>query len=882
MRFRRGLVIGNRTSMLSRFSTHKRGTAAPARQELARAGRRIAAAQQQLATLRAENERLRTRFDLMLHATNDGMWDMEVSAASHTDPANPFWYTDQFRRLLGYTCAEDFPNLLSSWSSRLHPEDAAATLAAFHAHLADRSGATAYDVRYRLRCRTGEYRWFQAIGNTLRDADGRPLRVAGALTDITDRVALLDVKQYTETIIASLPAGLMILDDGLRVRSVNPAFQKIFGLRGAGSAASDECEVLLAQSGLRERAAAVMAEGGPRHGIDITLGARRLRVAAAGVALPGGERRLLVVAEDVTEEQRLRDEARVHAARYRDQASLLDKARDAIVVRAIDGRVQFWNKGAERLYGWRADEVLGEPIGEALYLDSEVLAAATAATLASGEWSGEMVQVRRNGGRLNVECHWTLMRDEGNQPVSILAINTDITERKASDEKIRTLALYDTLTGLPNRTQFAERLACALASAERKRHGLVILFIDLNRFKEINDTQGHGVGDQVLISVARRFQATLREQETLARLAGDEFVVVAETSDRNAGALIAERLQRALADPIATRGHTFSVGLSIGIASYPADGQTMDDLLRRADIAMYRAKAAGGGHMFYHPDMSVGLAESMELAKDLAHAMNSGKLELHFQPQVSLASGLPIGAEVLLRWNDPQRGWVSPARFIPIAESRGMIGVLGKWVLRAACAQLRAWRAAGLQFPGRLAINVAAQQLEQPDFAESIQAIVDEAGLTPACIELELTESGLMANVERAITLMATLKEAGFAISIDDFGTGYSSLAYLRRLPADKLKIDISFVRDMLTERHDHTIVTTILGMARNLGLQAIAEGVELPEQAEALRRLGCDEAQGYFFGRPVAADVFASMWLRAPAPHAPDALAAPAAWRGH
>jgi diguanylate cyclase (GGDEF)-like protein/PAS domain S-box-containing protein len=863
LRIRHSLVTRNRTTMLPRFSKHKR---------------RTAAAQQLLAALRTENERLRTRFDLMLHATNDGMWDMGVSGASPTDPANPFWYTDQFRRLLGYTCEAEFPNVLSSWSSRLHPDDLAATLAAFEAHLADRSGTTAYDVRYRLRCRNGDYRWFHAIGNTLRDADGRALRVAGALTDITDRVALLEVKQYAETIIASLPAGLMILDDRLRVLSVNPAFQQIFGLDSASSAGGHGCAALLAQPGLREKAAAIMAEGGTRHGIDVALGERRLRVAAAGIALAGSERRLLVVAEDVTEEQRLRDEGRVHAARYRDQASLLDMARDAIIVCAIDGRVQFWNKGAERLYGWRADEVLGEQIGEVLYRDSAVLAAASAATLAHGEWSGEMAQVRRNGEQLTVEGHWTLVRDEGNQPVSILAINTDITERKAADARIRTLALYDMLTGLPNRTQFTERLARALANAEHSRHGLVILFIDLNRFKEINDTQGHGVGDQVLINVAQRFQSTLREQEMLARLAGDEFVVVAETADRHTGALIAERLQRALAAPIATRGHTFSVGLSIGIASYPADGDTIDDLLKRADIAMYRAKATGGGHMFYHPDMSVGLAESMELARDLGHAMNAGKLELYFQPQVSLASGLPIGAEVLLRWNDPQRGWVSPAKFIPIAESRGMIGALGKWVLRAACAQLRAWRVAGLRFPGRLAVNVAAQQLEQPDFAESIQAIVDAAGLAPDCIELELTESGLMANVERAIAIMATLKEAGFAISIDDFGTGYSSLAYLKRLPADKLKIDISFVRDMLTEGHDHTIVTTILGMARNLGLQAIAEGVEHAGQAQALRELGCDEAQGYFFGRPVAADVFARMWLCPPAPGQPLALAPGAA----
>ncbi|HEX9171067.1 MAG TPA: EAL domain-containing protein [Telluria sp.] len=820
-------------------------------------------AQQQLAQLRAENAQLRARFDLMLHATRDGIWDMEVGA-DFDDPDQPVWYTEQFRRLLGYGGEADFPNRFGSWTALLHPDDAARALAALGAHLNDASGATAYDLRYRLCCSDGQYRWFHALGQASRDAAGKALRLAGALTDITDRVALVEANQYTETVIASLPAALMILDDDLRVLSVNPAFLQTIGLDQAMP--GGDCAALMSQPGLREQAAAIMAEGSTRRAIDVTLAdRRRLRVSVSGILLAGGARRLLVMAEDVTEEQRLREEARVHAARYRDQASLLDKARDAIVVRGMDGRVQFWNKGAERLYGWRAEEVLGEPISELVYRDSEALALATAATVAAGEWSGEMLQVRRGGATLTVECHWTLVRDEAsNEPLSILAINTDITERKASDEKIRNLALYDTLTGLANRTLFAERLALALESAARNRHALVIMFIDLDRFKEINDTQGHGVGDQVLIHVAQRFQSTLREQETLARLAGDEFVVVAETSDHRTGAVIAERLQRSLADPVITRGHSFSVGLSIGIAGYPADGQTMDDLLKRADIAMYRAKAAGGGHMFYHPDMSVGLAESMELAADLGRAMHAGKLELHFQPQVSLATGLLIGAEVLLRWNDSKRGWVSPAKFIPIAEARGMIGALGKWVMHAACAQLRAWRDAGLGFPGRLAINVAAQQLEQADFADSIQQIVAEAGLTPACIELELTESGLMANVERAIGMMATLKDAGFAISIDDFGTGYSSLAYLKRLPADKLKIDISFVRDMLTEHHDHTIVTTILGMARNLGLQAIAEGVEHAEQAAALRELGCDEGQGYFFGRPEAAAVFAATWLRA------------------
>jgi diguanylate cyclase (GGDEF)-like protein len=454
------------------------------------------------------------------------------------------------------------------------------------------------------------------------------------------------------------------------------------------------------------------------------------------------------------------------------------------------------------------------------------------------------------------------VRDDEQRPKAILVISTDITERKASDERIRTLALYDTLTGLPNRTLFADRLNQALAAATRTGSGLAVLFIDLNRFKEINDTQGHGMGDEVLVNVARRFSAALREHETLARLAGDEFVVIAQVPDREAASAIAERLEDALAAPVAARNHTFSVGLSVGISMYPQDGATIDDLLRCADIAMYRAKAAGGGHVFYQAQMSVGLAERMELAKDLQHALGTGKLQLYYQPQVCLETGALVGAEALLRWHDEQRGWVSPATFIPIAEARGMIVAIGGWVLREACRQLAAWRGDGLHFPGRMSVNLAAQQLEQAGIADSIQQIARSAGLKPDCLELELTESGVMDNIERATATMSTLKQAGFSIAIDDFGTGYSSLAYLKRLPADKLKIDSSFVREMLTDRHDYTIVNTIIGMARNLGLRVIAEGVEQSAQAQLLRALGCDEAQGYYYGRPVPAGEFAQAWL--------------------
>ena len=848
---------------LGKLERSGHGERAPGRRLVA-LRRALLDARRQVAAIAHDRDTLLARMRLLSDATTDGLWEVEFGQRKFNDPANVFVWSDQVRRLLGYRDETELPNGLAAWASLMHPDDYEPTTTAFTAHVFDRSGNTPYDVHYRLRCGDGEYRWFRALCCTQRDEAGRAIRIAGSLTDMTDRRAILGLKHYAEALIASLPTGLMVVSDALTVLSLNPALCDILGLADEAEAAGLDMGTLMPQPGLREQAAALLASGHACQGIGVELGARRLRVAMAGIELDEGERRLLLMAEDVTEEQRLREEARANAARYRDQASLLDKARDAIMVRDVDGRMQFWNKGAERLYGWTADEVLGKRIDHWLYRDGPgALVPIIKTALETGEWSGEAVQRCKSGALVTAEGHWTLVRDDDQQPTSFLVINTDITQRKAADERIRNLALYDPLTGLANRAQFTERLTAALARARAGGQPLAILFMDLNRFKEINDTHGHGIGDQVLITVGRRFQAVLREEEILARLAGDEFVVVAERADDAIAAIIAQRLTQSMADPVATHGHTFSVGISLGIAVFPRDGADIDDLLKRADIAMYRAKATGGGYAFYRPEMSVGLLDRMEMGKDLGRALAAGSgLTLHFQPQASLPDGRLIGAEALLRWHDPQRGWVSPATFIPIAENRGMIGALGKWVLGEACRHLRAWRDAGMDCPGRLWINLAARQLEDPDLVESIRALTRDAGIEPTRLGLELTESGLMTDVERSIRTMATLREDGFLIAIDDFGTGYSSLAYLKRLPADKLKIDMSFVRDMLTNRHDHTIVTTIIGMARNLGLSVIAEGVEDTAQAKALLALGCAEAQGYLFGRPEAAEAFAQRWL--------------------
>ena len=658
--------------------------AARLRQRLDNARRLDSVMRADLAMLLDAHTRLQARFDLLRESTSDGLWDVELGERKLMDPANEFIWSEQVRRMVGYGDASELPNGLDSLLRLLHPDDVTPTVTAFTAHIHDRSGQTPYDVTYRLRCKNGEYRWFRAISHAQRNEAGRAIRVAGALTDITDRRTMQALKRYAEAIVASLPTGLMVLDGELYIQSMNRAFCDIVGLADEAQMRGQDFGTVIPKSSIRELAASLLAEGETRQGIGVDLGDKHLRVAMAAIVLAEGERRLLVMAEDVTEEQRLRDEARHNAARHREQASLLDKARDAIIVRGIDGRVLFWNKGAQRLYGWSSDEVLGQRIDHWLYRDGPAASAAVVKiTLEAGEWSGEIAQRRKDGALLTVEGYWTLVRDEEERPKAFLVINTDITQRKASDEKIRNLALYDTLTGLANRTLLTDRMASALERANQADDPLAVLFLDLNRFKEINDTQGHGVGDQVLVKVARRFQAALREEEVLARLAGDEFVVVAERADAAVAARIAGRLVDAMQDPVATHGQTFPVGLSIGIATFPRDGACMDDLLKRADIAMYRAKAAGGGFMFYQPEMSVGLLERIELAKDLSRALSEGGLELHFQPQVDLASGRAIGAEALLRWRDPQRGWVSPGVFIPIAESRGMICALGRWVLGA-------------------------------------------------------------------------------------------------------------------------------------------------------------------------------------------------------
>ncbi|WBS04987.1 EAL domain-containing protein [Pseudoduganella sp. SL102] len=442
---------------------------------------------------------------------------------------------------------------------------------------------------------------------------------------------------------------------------------------------------------------------------------------------------------------------------------------------------------------------------------------------------------------------------------------SDITERKLTEQRIRHIAHHDALTGLPNRILLQDRLAQAIAYANRGGRRMWVLLIDLDRFKFVNDTLGHKAGDQLLRTIAGRLRASVRETDTVARLSGDEFVaILSEHADEALAPDVIDRIMAALAQPMTLEGKEFCVTCSIGVAAYAADGTPAEHLIEHADIAMYAAKKLGRNRwQFYHGAMNEETRERLRIEGALRNALERGELVLHYQPQVDLASGHIVGMEALLRWRHRGLGGVPPEGWSGLAEETGLIVPIGAWVLRTACAQARAWntmREADGLAPLRVAVNLSARQFAQPDLVASIAAVLDGTGLPPACLDLELTESLFVDDVAQAVDLLHALKALGVALSIDDFGTGYSSFSYLRTFPIDVLKIDRSFVADIASDADEAAIVVSIIALARNLKLRVIAEGVESTAQLDFLRAHGCDEMQGYHFSRPVPAEEFERM----------------------
>jgi diguanylate cyclase (GGDEF)-like protein len=439
-------------------------------------------------------------------------------------------------------------------------------------------------------------------------------------------------------------------------------------------------------------------------------------------------------------------------------------------------------------------------------------------------------------------------------------LQAEVVERRSAEARLDHLAHHDPLTGLPNRLMFAEQLKRSISLAARGNRQLAVLFIDLDRFKEVNDTLGHAVGDELLVAVTRRLESRLRTGDTLARLGGDEFIcVIEEVKDAHEASSVADQLIELLCQPFDIVEHELYVAASVGICLYPGDGEDVDTLVRNADTAMYQAKAHGRGRShFYTPEMTLYAQERVRLEALLRRAIEADELAVHYQLKVDI-DGRPTGAEALLRWTSAELGVVPPVRFIPLAEETGFIVELGEWVLRRACRQMMAWRAAGLAMP-KVAVNLSVKQIERGNVVAVVHAVLDETGLEPAALELEITESVIM-NIEDALAILVKLDELGVQLAVDDFGTGYSSLAYLKLLPINTLKIDRSFVIGIGENSGDEAIIRTVIALARSLKLTTVAEGVDSAHQVDFLRAHGCNEIQGYFFGKPQPADEFAASW---------------------
>ncbi|WP_420537643.1 putative bifunctional diguanylate cyclase/phosphodiesterase [Ferrovum myxofaciens] len=442
-----------------------------------------------------------------------------------------------------------------------------------------------------------------------------------------------------------------------------------------------------------------------------------------------------------------------------------------------------------------------------------------------------------------------------------MSITRDITERRRNEARIQYLANYDALTGLPNRTQLDEHLRYALSLAKRSNGYLALMFLDLDRFKEINDSLGHGIGDDLLIMVAKRLQSLLREEDTISRLGGDEFIVMLPGSDAQGAAQVAQKILDIVAAPYQIEQYELSVTISIGIAVYPGDGINLESLSKSADTAMYRAKNEGrNSYRFFTPEMQARTTRNMQLVNALRHALECDQFDLYYQPQISLVTNRIIGAEALLRWNHPELGQVSPAEFVPVAEDTGLIIPIGEWVIRRAIQQLRQWLDRGIS-PIVIAVNLSAVQFLFSNLSVLIPRLLQEASVPSHLFELELTEGVAMHDPQGAIAILTSLFEQGIRLSIDDFGTGYSSLNYLKKFNVNKLKIDQSFVQNISTAEEDRAIIAAIISMAKSLGLKTIAEGVETREQLIFLREQGCNEGQGYYFSQPLPVSQF-DTWL--------------------
>jgi diguanylate cyclase (GGDEF)-like protein/PAS domain S-box-containing protein len=695
--------------------------------------------------------------------------------------------------------------------------------------------------------------------------------VALALEAIGLRRAAEEQAVDMRTILDQLGDSLLVFDNDGTIQMANTAAGALLGMPHehlVGLRSSEQPWSQLRPDGslipLAERAVTSVLHGAPSPGEYLLIGAdgRRRWVWEQATLLRSGNgvvRGAVAVARETTERHRADEALRSSEERYR---RIVETTQDGICQLDELGRIVYANQRLGALLAYPVEEMLGRAITDFLSADQgDQGGLQLAACLGHAANHFEARLARKDGQPVWVDGAVNAIFDSAATHTGMLAMLTDITERKQAEAALLHQAHHDPLTDLPNRTLFQDRLRQAIARADRDCQPLALLLLDLDRFKEVNDTFGHHTGDQLLQTVAGSLHRTLRTSDTVARLGGDEFAVIMNGADAQAAALMADRLGMTLQrEQLMVAGHAMPIGVSVGIAMYPTHGDTAELLLQRADVAMYVAKRAGTGHAVYDSDQDRHSPERLALVHELRLAIDTDALVLHYQPKLDLRTGHVAGVEALVRWPHLQRGLLGPDTFVALAERTGLIRPLTNWVLDAAMRQSAAWQADGQFLP--IAVNLSVADLQRAEFVQEVAALLDRYQLGHGAIQVEVTESTLMADPGRVAATLEALRAVGVAASIDDFGTGYSSLSYVKRLPVRELKIDQSFVSGLTSDDSDRAIVSATIDLAHALGLRTVAEGVEDARTLELLTELSCDEVQGYYFCRPLPAADFGA-WMR-------------------
>ncbi|MEW8505454.1 MAG: EAL domain-containing protein [Candidatus Thiodiazotropha sp.] len=591
-----------------------------------------------------------------------------------------------------------------------------------------------------------------------------------------------------------------------------------------------------------------------------------LRQGANDYVLKDRPARLGEAVKRVLEDRQLRKAHRIAEEKLRLAERAFQNTAEGITVTDVNGDIVSTNPAFEAITGYSHDEVIGENprILKSGHHEPSFYRDMWDILLKTDHWRGEIWNRRKNG---DVYPEWltiSAVKDNNGETTHFVGVFSDITQIKEAQDKINFLAHHDALTQLPNRALFLERFDHALMHARRENNSIALLFLDLDRFKTVNDTLGHPIGDQVLLEVSKRMSEIMRSSDTIARLGGDEFVLLLEEqTNAQHASVVARKLIDMFSNPMTIGEHELVVTASIGITLYPNDGDEPDLLIRHADRAMYEAKQQGRNtYRFFTQALSEGALERLMMENDLRRAIDRNELILHYQPIVDIKTRQLKGLEALVRWQHPKQGQVPPGLFIEVAEEIGIIGDIGRWVLHTACHQLAKWDQDNFRVP-RISVNLSVQQIDREALVAQVSEELQKSGLSPERLELEVTESMLIRNPELSRTVLAELKTIGVNFAIDDFGTGYSSLAYLKLLPLDRIKIDQSFVRDIGQDSNDEAIVRAIIALSKNLGLESVAEGVENTDQAEFLLQAGSDLAQGYLYSHPLpAAELYQTLCL--------------------